>query len=325
MPPQGRTGRRGAHAMTDTSDAPPPAGPGVIRGADGVTPAVLAALAGTPDPRLRAILSALVRHLHAFAREVRLTEAEWEAGAALLNRIGQATDARHNEAVLVSDVLGLSTLVCLMNNGDAGATETAAALLGPFWRDAAPPVPDGGSTVRSPTPGPALFTRGRVTAPGGAPIAGVRVDVWQSSPVGLYENQDPEQAEMNLRGTLTTDADGRFSLRSVRPAGYPVPVHGPAGDILRAQCRHPFRPAHMHFLLHKPGWKTLVTQVFDPHDPHLTSDAVFGVTEPLIGDFSEHGPDESAPEPDVTAPWYSLAHTFVMEPGESRLPRPPIA
>ncbi|MDP4022582.1 dioxygenase [Methylobacterium sp. NEAU 140] len=282
-------------------------------------------MAAMPDRRLHAILSALVRHLHAFAREVRLTEAEWEAGVECLNRIGRTTDDRHNEGVLMSDVLGLSTLVCLLNNGDAGATETAAALLGPFWRDGAPRVANGGSLLRSPTPGPALFVRGRVTGPDGAPIGEARVDVWQSSPVGLYENQDPDQADMNLRGILTTDADGRFAFRSVRPAGYPVPTHGPAGDVLRAQGRHPYRPAHLHVLCAKPGWKTLVSQVFDPHDPYLASDAVFGVTAALIGDFVEHGPGEAPPEPDIAAPWYSLDHTFVMEPGESRLPRPPIA
>jgi catechol 1,2-dioxygenase len=300
-------------------------GSSVIDSIDRVTPVVDAVMARTPDPRLRAIARALVKHAHAFAREVRLTEDEWEKGIAFLNRIGQATNDRHNEAVLFSDVLGFSTLVCLLNNGDAGAAEMAAALLGPFWRAGSPRVENGGTTVRSPTPGPALFTRLRIVDPAGRPIPGVDVDVWQSSPVGLYENQDPGQADMNLRGTFTTDADGRVAIRSVKPAGYPVPVHGPVGDLLRAQGRHEYRPAHMHFLCRKDGFKTLVTQVFVPDDAHLHDDVVFGVTSALVGDFVRHGDGgEPAPEPGVAAPWYALDHELSMEPGESKLPEPPI-
>ncbi len=307
-------------ALTAVADAPSRSS--VIEDQSEVTPVVLAAMADAPDARLREIMAALVRHLHAFAREVRLTEEEWEVGVEFLNRIGQATHEAHNEGVLTSDALGLSTLVCLLNNGQGGATETAAALLGPFWRMNPPATPNGGSILRSVTPGPALFAQGRVNDPQGRPLAGVAVDVWQSSPVGLYENQDPTQADMNLRGKFTTDEDGRFSFRSVKPAGYPVPTNGPVGDLLRAQRRHPFRPAHLHFLLHKPGFKTLITQVFVDDDEHLDSDVVFGVTRALIGDFRRHEGD--APEEGVTGPWYSLDYSFVMEPGEAKLPVPPI-
>jgi protocatechuate 3,4-dioxygenase beta subunit len=304
----------------------------IIDAADDVTPAVLAAMSDAPNPRLRTIMESLVRHAHAFARETRLTEEEWEIGIGFLNRIGQATHDRHNEGVLFSDAIGFSTLVCLLNNGNAGATESASALLGPFWRMNSPATENGGTIVRSPTPGPVLFTRGRITDPGGAPIAGVEVDVWQSSPVGLYENQDPGQADMNLRGKFTTDADGRFYFRSVKPAGYPVPTDGPVGDLLRAQARHEYRPAHLHFLAYKPGFKTLITQVFVDDDERLSSDVVFGVTTHLIGDFRRHeaaepppfdGPSAGAEAP--AAPWYSLDYGFVMEPGEAKLPLPPIA
>lgn len=297
-------------------------GSSIIEGTDDVTSAVLAAMAGAPDARLREIMAALVRHLHAFAREVRLTEGEFEHGIDFLNRVGQATNDKHNEGILCSDALGLSTLVCLLNNGHGGATETAAALLGPFWRMDSPRTPNGGSILRSDTPGPALFTSCRIVDPQGQPIADVEVDVWQASPVGLYENQDPTQADMNLRGKFTTDAEGRFAFRSVKPAGYPVPTDGPVGELLRAQRRHPYRPAHLHFLGFKPGYKTLITQVFVDGDERLESDVVFGVTRALVGDYRlGEGPP---PEGGATGPWYRLRYDFVMEPGEARLPQPPI-
>lgn len=294
----------------------------IIEREQDVTTAVLSAMDGAPDPRLREIMAALVRHLHAFAREVRLTEPEFESAIDALNRIGQATTHTHNEGVLVSDALGLSTLVCLLNNGPDGATETAAALLGPFWRDSAPPTPSGGSIVRSPTPGPPLFARFQVVDTEARPVAGARADVWQASPLGLYENQDETQADMNLRGVFETDAEGRFSFRSVKPAGYPVPTHGPTGELLAAQRRHPFRPAHLHVLVFKPGFRTLVTQIFVDDDARLDSDVVFGVTRALIGDFRRGvGP---APAPDVNGEWFALDHRLVMAPGEAVLPRPPI-
>ena len=287
-----------------------------------VTDKVLVAMRGAASPRLREVMAALVRHLHAFAREVRLTEEEFETGIDFLNRIGQATHNAHNEGILFSDAVGLSTLVCLLNNGHNGATETASALLGPFWRMNSPRTENGGSIVRSETPGPALFVSCRVCDPRGKPLEGVEVDVWQASPVGLYENQDERQCDMNLRGKFTTDSEGRFWFRSVKPAGYPVPTHGPVGDLLRAQGRHPYRPAHLHFLAFKSAYKTLITQVFVDDDEHLESDVAFGVTRHLIGDFRRG--EGTPPSLEVKGPWYRLDYEFVMEPGEAKLPKPPI-
>jgi catechol 1,2-dioxygenase len=295
----------------------------IIDNQEDVTSAVLSELQRAKDPRFREIMSALVRHLHDFAREVKLTEEEFQSAISYIVALGKHTSKTHNEAVLMAGSLGLSTLVCLINNGNNGQTETSQNLLGPFWRMHSPPTPNGRSIIRSPTPGPALFVDAWFKDGSGRPIAGAEVDVWQSSPEGFYENQDPVQAEMNLRGKFTTDSDGHIAFRSVKPAGYPIPVDGPVGELLRAQGRHNMRPAHLHVLAVKDGFKTLVSQVYVPDDPNLETDVQFGVTRHLIGDFVRH---ESGPAPssDVEPPWYSLEYTFTMEPGRSRLPRPPI-
>jgi catechol 1,2-dioxygenase len=286
-----------------------------------VTPAVVEVMQRTRDPRLREIMVSLVKHLHSFVREVRLTEAEFREATAILNEIGNLSTDKHNEMVLMAGSLGVSSLVCLLNNGDRGQTETSQSLLGPFWRLNSPRVPNGGSIVRSDTPGTPLYVSARVADRGGNPIAEAEVDVWHASPVGFYENQDPEQADMNLRGKFTTDEDGRFWFRSVRMAGYPIPTDGVVGRLLRAQDRHPYRPAHLHALIFKRGYKVLISQIFDPEDPHIDSDVQFGVTKALLGDFVRH--DEPHPK-DAVSPWYSLDYLFAMEPGEAVLPRPPI-
>lgn len=288
-----------------------------------VTPAVLEVMKRTQNPRMREIMVSLVTHLHGFIRDVRLTEAEFRDATALLNEIGALASDTRNEFVLMSGSLGVSSLVCLLNNGDGGNTETSQSLLGPFWRLNSPRVANGGTIVRSDTPGNPLFVSTRVVDGSGHPIEGAEVDVWHASPVGLYENQDPEQAEMNLRGKFTTDADGRFWFGSVMMTGYPIPTDGVVGRLLKAQDRHPMRPAHLHALIFKPGFKVLISQVYDANDPHIESDVQFGVTKALLGDFVRH--DEPHPvEPGVSAPWYSLDYTYVMEPGEAVLPRPPI-
>ncbi|OKO73234.1 dioxygenase [Bradyrhizobium sp. AS23.2] len=288
-----------------------------------VTAAALAVMERTSDPRLRQIMVSLVKHLHAFVRDVRLTEKEFRDATAIVAELGKLTTDTHNEVVLMAGSLGVSPLVCLLNNGDQGNTETDQSLLGPFWRLNSPRVENGGSIVRSETPGATLFVNGRVVDKDGRPVAGAEVDVWHASPVGLYENQDPEQADMNLRGKFTTDQDGCFSFRSVMMVGYPIPTDGVVGRLLEAQSRHAYRPAHLHALIFKPGFKVLISQVYDPNDPHIDSDVQFGVTQALIGKFVRHEmPHPTAP--DVPAPWYSLDHTYRLEAGEAVLPRPPI-
>ncbi|MDP1581945.1 MAG: dioxygenase [Bradyrhizobium sp.] len=288
-----------------------------------VTVAATSVMEQTADPRLREIMVSLVRHLHGFIRDVRLTEAEFREAAAIIGELGNLTTDSHNEIILMAGSLGVSSLVCLLNNGDQGNTETAQSLLGPFWRLNSPRVENGGCIVRSDTPGAPLFVTARVVDPSGRPIAGAEVDIWHASPVGLYENQDPAQAEMNLRGKFTSDADGRFWFRSVMMVGYPIPTNGVVGRLLKQQSRHPYRPAHLHALIFKPGFKVLISQVYDPADPHIDSDVQFGVTQALIGDFVRH--DEPHPsESDVGTPWFSLDYVYRMEVGDAVLPRPPI-
>lgn len=285
----------------------------IVTTPDSVLQIATQAMARTPDPRLRTVMSALTRHLHAFVQEVKLTEDEFERALGFLVAIGQASGEKKNEVVLAADLLGVSTLVALLNNQDPQG-ESPAALLGPFWRANAPICDAGESIARSETPGTPLEVSGTVRDGRGQPVADATIDVWQASPVGLYENQDEAQEDMNLRGRFKTDAEGRFHFRSVRPAGYPVPIDGPCGDLLRAQLRHPNRPAHLHFMVSKPGYKVLITQVFADDDENLESDPVFGVTRRLIGRFEpQHGGEHA-----------TLQHDFVLEPGEMKFPRAPI-
>ncbi len=211
----------------------------IIERQQDVTVAATSVMERTSDPRLREIMVSLVKHLHGFVRDVGLTEAEFREAATILSELGKLSTDTHNEMILMAGSLGVSSLVCLLNNGDQGNTETAQSLLGPFWRLNSPRVESGGCIVRSDTPGAPLFVTARVVDHAGHPIAGAEVDIWHASPVGLYENQDPEQAEMNLRGKFTTDADGRFWFRSVMMIGYPIPTDGVVGRLLKQQNRHP--------------------------------------------------------------------------------------
>jgi len=244
---------------------------------------------------------------------VKLTEKEFQAAIGLVNAIGQKTTPSHNEAMLLSGTLGVSNLVCLLNNGALGTRPTQANNLGPFYRAGAPRCENGASLLRSPTPGVPLHFKGWVRDADGNPVAGAEVDVWHSSPVGLYENQDATQADMNLRGKFVTTDDGSFAFRSVKPAGYPVPTDGPTGVLLDAQRRHNMRPAHLHFLIYRPGFKTIASQVYDPEDPYLETDSQFGVTKALIGNYVARSDGTS-----------ELEFTFVLESGEASMPQAPI-
>lgn len=290
---------------------------------DDVTSAVLAELERADDPRWRELMQSAVRHLHGFVRETALTEAEFQKVCAVIASLGQRTTPSHNEVVLAAGSLGISALVCLLNNGDRGTQATTANLLGPFWREQSPLTAQGASIVRGPTPGDPIFVSARVLDPRGQPVAGAEVDVWHSSTEGFYENQDPGQVDMNLRGRFITDDDGRFRFRSIKPSGYPIPVSGPVGALLRAQGRHNMRPAHIHFLIYKPGFKTQFSQIYSSDDPNLDTDVQFAVTRALVGHYRLHQ-NERAPDADVDGRWYSLEQVFVIEPGEARWPKAPI-
>ena len=290
-----------------------------------VTAAVLAEAARTPDARTREILQAGIAHLHAFVRDARLSENEFRQLVMRIARLGQMTDASHNEVMVAAGSLGVSALVCLLNN-DADGSGTTANLMGPFWRAGAPHTPSGGSIVRSPTAGDPVF----VTGVGARPRAVSRCQAPKSTcgtrrPRASTRTRIRLQADMNLRGRFVTDANGCFAFRTVKPAGYPVPVHGPVGDLLRAQGRHNMRPAHLHFLIHKPGYKTQFSQVYSADDPHLETDSQFGVTRALVAHYERHDDAGSAPAGDVTGPWYTLQRRFVIDAGDAQLPRPPIS
>jgi catechol 1,2-dioxygenase len=292
---------------------------------ESILPLVIQAMSRTPDARLRELMASLTSHLHAFILETQVTEEEFERAVKFLIDIGQATGEKTNEVILAADLLGVSSLVAVLNNPanplqhDSHATEEAAshaALLGPFWRANAPFCQAGDSIARGNTQGIPLEVRGVVYDKHGQPLPNATVDVWHASPVGLYENQDDAQENMNLRGRFKTDAHGAYFFRTVRPAGYPVPTNGPCGDLLRAQLRHPNRPAHLHFMVSTPGHKVLITQVFADGDDNLTSDPVFGVTAALVGNFEMHMVNGQ--------PQASLTHDFHLVAGDMTFPHPPI-
>jgi protocatechuate 3,4-dioxygenase beta subunit len=253
-----------------------------------LTGEVLRAYAATPDPRLRELLAALIRHLHAFAAETGLTHREWLAGLEFLTAVGQMCDDQRQEFVLLSDVLGLSAMVDHVNAAP-GATEPT--VLGPFYRPGAPHRA-AGEHIGRPQDGPPVLIRGRVTATTGTPVEGATLDVWQCSANGLYDTQDPQQPPFNLRGVFTTGADGGYEFRTARPVSYPIPVDGPVGELLRAAGRSHWRASHVHAIVSAAGYEPVTTHIFDAENSYLRSDAVFGVRDSLIRPFRPAGPGD---------------------------------
>lgn len=268
---------------------------------DTITQAVIDSFAGTPDARLQEIMSSLVRHLHAFARDVQLTEAEWFQGIDFLTRCGHITDDKRQEFILLSDVLGLSMLTVAMNNDKpAGCTE--ATVFGPFHVEGAPQYALG-DDIANGAQGTPCRVRGTVRGAGGEPVAGAVLDVWQSDDEGLYDVQHADLDHAQARGVLRADAQGCYHFRSIVAVPYAIPHDGPVGQMLQAVGRHPWRPAHLHFRVQAPGYETLITHVFRENSDYLDSDAVFGVRQSLVCDWVEQ-PDGS----------YLLEYDFVLNP-----------
>jgi protocatechuate 3,4-dioxygenase beta subunit len=277
---------------------------------ESTTAAVIESFAQTADPRLREIMQELVPHLHDFVRKVRLTLPEWEAAIRFLTEVGQKCDANRQEFILLSDVLGISMLVETINGQEAG---TESTVLGPFHVVESPERENGDSIDLLGGSNPCLVT-GRVLDTGGTPLAGATVDVWQCSEDGFYDVQQPDVQPLgNGRGLFHTDADGRFAFRTVVPSHYPIPTDGPVGRLLLATGRHPFRPAHIHFIAAAPGHRTLTTHIFVAGSPYLDSDAVFAVKRSLIADFKEVDDAERARRYGLDNPFTAASVDLVLE------------
>jgi hydroxyquinol 1,2-dioxygenase len=277
-----------------------------------LTRAVETSFETTPDPRLREVMQALVRHLHAFASEVELTEDEWFAAIDFLTRTGQKCDDKRQEFVLASDVLGLSMLVIGINHRHpSGATEST--VFGPFFVESSPAF-ENGDDLANGAPGIPCHVHGMVRSVDGDPVPGARLEIWQADEDGLYDVQYAELDEPRGRGHLHADDEGRYSFWTVQPEAYPIPVDGPVGQLLDATRRSPMRPAHIHFMVTAPGYQTLITHVFDEADQYLDTDAVFGVRSSLLTTFDRHDGGTGPGGRTMTGPWSSTEFDLVIAP-----------
>ena len=269
-----------------------------------ITAAVVQSFSGCSDERLRELVQAFARHLHAFATEVGLTQEEWEAGIGILTATGHITDERRQEFILWSDSLGLSMLVdALANPLPEGATEST--VLGPFYLPGAPAREYGASIASEPAGDPA-WVYGRVTSVEGEPIADAELDVWQNGDNQLYAVQDPNASDDHLRGRFRTRGDGTYGFVAVRPVPYTIPDDGPVGAMLAATGRHPWRPAHIHMIVRAPGYRTVATHVFDGASEYLDSDAVFAVKPSLLREFVPRDADDAERPAGVDGAWFSV-------------------
>jgi hydroxyquinol 1,2-dioxygenase len=263
-----------------------------------ITDVALAQMASTQDPRLKEIMSALVRHLHAFAREVDLKPEEWLEGIKFLTAVGQTCTPYRQEFILLSDTLGLSSLVNTLHDrrADSAGAGTKTSLLGPFYRQDSPSK-ELGESIADAAGGPEICIYGRVLDTAGEGIPGGTVQIWQTDDHGVYDLQRQDPSLMDLRATFQADSEGRYYLRTLRPLGYMIPLDGPVGDMIRAQRRHGYRPAHIHFMIGAPGYRELVTALYLRNDDHIDSDTVFGVTDSLVTETVLGDP--ASPFPDL--------------------------
>lgn len=250
---------------------------------DNITDVFMGYFGPDTDPRLKEVLKSLVTHLHDFARETNLTHEEWRKGIEFLEWAGNISDKERHEFVLLSDVLGLSSLVDMLHSSPQG---TSSSVLGPFHITGSPPLPFGGD-LRQDFKEQVLLATGTIRDENGDPIEGAELDIWQTAPNGLYSSQDPDQDTYSFHGIQTTGADGRYGFTTVKPVSYTVPSDGPVGDILNASGRHPWRPSHLHYIVKAPGFRSLVTEIFPDDDPYLDEDTVFGVRDDLVMKYVE--------------------------------------
>lgn len=285
--------------------------------AEDVTATVLSIVERTPDARLREVMTALIRHVHDFAREVRLTPGELLQAAEFLTACGQISSDHRHEFLMLSDTLGLTMVV------DTVATDVAeggfeSSVLGPFYRSGAPEVPHGANLSKGEDDGDPAHFSGTVTDLSGTPISGAVLDIWGTNAKGLYENLDPSQPDFNLRGKVRTRDDGTFDVWTVKPVSYPIPDDGPAGQLLHAMERHNMRPGHIHVIVSAEGYRTVVSEVFVAGDPYLESDAVFGVKPSLVAPFERVDDPAAAAAGGVENPFWSLVYDFRLTLGDSR-------
>lgn len=272
---------------------------------------VIARNAKATDARLAEVMAVIIRHLHAAVKEIEPTTEEWMTAIRFLTQTGHMCNDWRQEYILLSDVLGVSMLVDAINNRKpSGASEST--VLGPFHVADAPELPMG-SDICLDQKGEPMLVSGRILDTEGRPIAGAKVDVWQANDEGFYDVQQKGlQPDFNLRGVFRTGADGRYWFKAVKPKFYPIPDDGPVGQLLAKLGRHPFRPAHLHYILAAPGFETLVTHIFDPDDPYIHSDAVFGVKESLLATFHRVTDPARIAEAGFTGPFHHVEHDFVL-------------
>jgi hydroxyquinol 1,2-dioxygenase len=273
-----------------------------------ITRAVIDRMADCQDARFKEVMTSLITHLHAFVREVKLTEEEWINAIMFLTQVGQTCTDKRQEFILLSDTLGVSILVITLNHmSEQGSTEHT--VLGPYYWEGAPELPSG-SNLAEGVKGDPTFYSGRVLDVDGNPIPGALLDIWSGDGEGNYDMQMPGDVGMKARGRIRTDAQGRYAFRSIRPEYYPVPTDGPVGVMLRKMGRHPMRPGHIHMIVSAPGYEAVTTHLFAAGSKYLDSDAVFGVKESLITPFHRHPPDRMPNGDTVEVPFYTVEYDF---------------
>ncbi|MGI9060647.1 MAG: intradiol ring-cleavage dioxygenase [Ktedonobacteraceae bacterium] len=281
-----------------------------------LTQVVHATFSNSTSERFQQVMQSLVRHMHAFIKDVGLTEEEWFKGIDFLTRTGHITDDTRQEFILLSDILGVSMLVIDINNKQY-TQATASTVFGPFFVEGSPLFANG-DDVANGASGEPCFMQGRVLSTTGEPLPNAHIEIWQADDNGFYDVQYKDSAQVHGRGHLYSDKEGYYYFWSVRPEAYPIPDDGPVGELLAAANRSPMRPAHVHFMIKVPGYKTLITHVFKADDRYLDSDAVFGVKSSLITGFEHHEPGTAPDGKKMDVPFYTMRYDFLLAPTKEK-------